>query len=198
MNFTQGSQRDYLAVTFASHVISDEESMLISTVRKTLLAGLTAALVVGLGASALALPQTAPAAVRANVAADGMPLIAEDFVHPGAAKLQQERGVTLKHGDGHVWLTDVTALNECVGAANIAIEARKGLYCFKTDAKSGYLTLELPDTFNIWTQDHPVRATLTAEGKSTVVNAPADELTSVGESGDTGLRSVLVEIRITG
>ncbi|PVC78741.1 hypothetical protein DBP15_02045 [Streptomyces sp. CS065A] len=127
-----------------------------------------------------------------------MPLLVEDFIHPGAAKLKQERGVTLKHGDGHVWLTDVTALNDCVGASNIAIETRTGVFCFKTDAKSGYLTLELPDAFNIWTQAHPVRATLTAEGKSTVVDAPADELTSVGESGDTGLRSVLVEIRVTG
>ncbi|MET8884364.1 hypothetical protein [Streptomyces rubiginosohelvolus] len=169
-----------------------------SIARKALLVGLTATLVAGLGASALALPRTAPAAARANAAVGGMPLLAEDFVHPGAAKLQQERGVALKHGDGHVWLTDVTALNECVGASNIAIEARTGVFCFKTDAKSGYLTLELPDTFNIWTQDHPVRATLTAEGKDTVVNAPADELTSVGESGDTGLRSVLVEIRVTG
>ncbi|WP_331764065.1 hypothetical protein OG944_38665 (plasmid) [Streptomyces anulatus] len=172
--------------------------MSILPVRKMLLAGLTAALVVGLGASALAIPHTGPAANRANAADGGMPLLVEDFVHPGAAKLKQERGVTLKHGDGHVWLTDVTALNDCVSASNIAIEARTGVFCFKTDAKSGYLTLELPDAFNIWTQDHPVRATLTAEGKSTVVDAPADELTPVGESGDTGLRSVLVEIRVTG
>jgi len=172
--------------------------MSISRVRKTLLAGLTAALVVGLGASALALPKTTPAAEISNAASNELPLLVEDFAHPNAAKLQQERGVTLKHGDGHVWLTDVTALNECVGASNIAVEARTGVFCFKTDAKSGFLTLELPDAFNIWTQAHPVRATLTAEGKSTVVNAPADDLTSVGESGDTGLRSVLVEIRVTG
>ncbi len=171
--------------------------MSILPVRKALLAGLTAGLVVGVGASALAIPRTGPAIDRAN-AAGGMPLLVEDFIHPGAAKLKQERGVTLKHGDGHVWLTDVTALNDCVGASNIAIETRTGVFCFKTDAKSGYLTLELPDAFNIWTQAHPVRATLTAEGKSTVVDAPADELTSVGESGDTGLRSVLVEIRVTG
>ncbi|NED06789.1 hypothetical protein G3I55_34660 [Streptomyces sp. SID6648] len=127
-----------------------------------------------------------------------MPLVAEDFRHPGAAGLEEERGVKLKHGDGHVWLTDATELSDCADASNIAIEARTGVFCFKSDTKSGYLTLELPDTFNIWTQDRPVRATLTAEGKSTVVNAPADELTSVGESGDTGLRSALVEIRVTG
>lgn len=166
--------------------------------RKPLLGGLTAALVLGLGAAALALPQTAPAVEQATAATDGMPVAVEDFGYPGAAKVRQERGVTLKRGDGHIWLTEATALNDCADASNIAIEARTGVYCFTTNAKSGYLTLELPDTFNIWTQAHPVRATLTAEGKDTVVNAPADDLTPVGESGDTGLRSALVEIRVTG
>ncbi|WP_256995042.1 hypothetical protein [Streptomyces sp. WY228] len=172
--------------------------MSISTTRTPLLAALTAALVLGLGASALALPQNTPDAGRAPSTADEMPGTVEDFVHPGATKLQQERGVILKRGDGHIWLTDVTQLNDCFGGNNIAIEARKGVYCFKTDARSGYLTLELPDTFNIWTQDHPVKATLTADGMSTVVNAPADDLTSVGEASSTGKRSALVEIRITG
>lgn len=49
----------------------------------------------------------------------------------------------------------------------------------------------------IW-QEPPAKATLTADGKSTVVNAPADQLTTVGEAGDTGERSALVEIRVTG
>ncbi|MEU6352222.1 hypothetical protein ABZ896_23330 [Streptomyces sp. NPDC047072] len=165
--------------------------------RKTLLGGLTTALVVGLGATALALPQSAPTTVR-SAAVEGMPNLVEDFNHPDAADLLAERGITVKRGDGHVWLTDVTALNECTAPSHIAIESRKGVFCFQTNAKSGFLTLELPDTFSIWTQDHPVKATLTAEGTDTVVNAPANDLTPVGESGDTGLRSVLVEIRVTG
>ncbi|MFD3932825.1 hypothetical protein [Streptomyces sp. NPDC058614] len=169
--------------------------MAISPARKTLLGGLTAALVVGLGATALALPQIAPTAPSAAVA--GMPDLVEDFDYPGAAEAA-DRGITLKRGDGHVWLTDVTDLGECTDTSNIAIESRKGIFCFKTNAKSGFLTLELPDTFSIWTQDRPVKATLTAEGTDTVVNAPANDLTPVGESGDTGLRSVLVEIRVTG
>lgn len=171
--------------------------MAITPARKTLLGGLTAALVLGLGTTALAFPQSAPAAPRAVVA--DMPGLVEDFNYPGAAKLLQDRGVTLKRGDGHIWLTDATALNECSDASNIAIESRKGIFCFKTNAASGFLTLELPDTFSIWTQDHPVKATLTAEGEpDAVVNAPANDLTPVGESGNTGVRSVLVDIRITG
>ncbi|MCH0572909.1 hypothetical protein I3F60_27325 [Streptomyces sp. MUM 136J] len=168
--------------------------MVISPARKTLLSGLTAALVLGLGATALALPRTAPA----GPSAASMPSLVEDFNHPGAAEAQQDRGVTLKHGDGHVWLTDITDLSQCGDASHIAIESRKGVFCFKTNSTSGYLTLELPDTFSIWTQDHPVKATLTADGKDTVVQAPANDLTAVGESGGTGRRSVLVEIRVTG
>ncbi len=170
--------------------------MAITFARKTLLGGLTVALVLGAGVSALALPQSASNAPGSPA---DMPVAIEDFTYPRAAQLEQERGVVLKRGDGHIWLTDVTDLNECRGtASNIAIESRKGLFCFKTNAKSGFLTLELPDTFSIWTQDRPVKATLTAEGKNTIVNAPANKLTPVGETGDTGLRSVLVELRVTG
>ncbi|MEV3857148.1 hypothetical protein AB0J38_22805 [Streptomyces sp. NPDC050095] len=172
--------------------------MAISPARKALLGGLTAALALGLGVTALALPQSAPAAPRAAAAASDVPSLVEDFNYPGSAKVLAERGVTLKRGDGHVWLTDATTLGDCADASNIAIESRKGVFCFKTNAKSGFLTLELPDTFSIWTQDHPVKATLTAEGQDTVVSAPANDLTPVGESGDSGLRSVLVEIRVTG
>ncbi|MFD8151220.1 hypothetical protein ACFV28_10775 [Streptomyces sp. NPDC059720] len=170
--------------------------MAIAPARKPFLSGLTAALIAGFGAVALAFPQSAPAA-PGDPTTD-MPSLVEDFHHPGAARAQQERGVTLKRGDGHIWLTDVTDLSQCGDASNIAIESRKGIFCFKTNSKSGHLILELPDTFSIWTQAHPVKATLTADGKDTVVNAPANELTPVGESGDSGQRSVLVEIRVTG
>ncbi|MFC7221454.1 hypothetical protein ACFQLX_25285 [Streptomyces polyrhachis] len=122
----------------------------------------------------------------------------EDFNYPGAAKVLADRGITLKRGDGHIILTDATTIGECSDPSNIAVESRMGIFCFKANAASGYLTLELPDTFSLWTQDHPVKATLTADGQDAVVNAPANDLTPVGESGDTGLRSVLVEIRVTG
>lgn len=171
-----------------------------SPARKMFLGGLTAAIVVGLGATALAAPQGPLAAP----AASQMPLAVEDFNHPGADRYLQERGITLKRGDGHIVLTDDTDLAQCSGASDIAVEARPSdtgqstVFCFRANTKSGYLTLELPDSFNIWTNDRPVKATLTADGKDTVVNAPANDLTGVGEGGDTGVRSVLVELRVTG
>ncbi|MFI0242934.1 hypothetical protein [Streptomyces sp. NPDC016845] len=169
--------------------------MAITPARKLLLGFLTAMAVAGLGATALAAPQDSPATPRA---ASEMPTLVEDFAYPGADKLLQERGITLKRGDGHIILTPITDVNECVSdTANLMVESHKGKFCFRSNAKSGYLTLELPDSFNIWTGAQPVKATLTADGKNTVVNAPANDLTGVGESGDTGVRSVLVELRIS-
>ncbi|WP_371790345.1 hypothetical protein OG285_05615 [Streptomyces sp. NBC_01471] len=170
--------------------------MAIPPARKALLGALTALLVMGAGATALAVPRASSAA-SASASAVDMPTTVEDFTHPGAARLKETRGITLKRGDGHLWLTDATALGDCQDASNVAVEARNGVFCFKTNAKSGYLTLELPDTFSLWTQDHPVKATLSADGRNTVVNAPANDLTPVGE-GAGAARSVLVEIRITG
>ncbi|MCF2436747.1 hypothetical protein LV779_31875 [Streptomyces thinghirensis] len=59
-------------------------------------------------------------------------------------------------------------------------------------------TLNPPDAYGVWTEEHPVEATLTAQGEETVINAPTNDYQPVGEAGDTGLRSVLVELRVTG
>ncbi|MFI9616918.1 hypothetical protein ACIHCM_35505 [Streptomyces sp. NPDC052023] len=173
--------------------------MVISRARKALLLGTSAAVVACLGAATLATGvHAAPQATTTTAFATDMPLAVEDLSYPGADRIYQDRGITLKRGDGHIILTEHTSLAQCSDPSNIMVESWKGAFCFKANAKSGYLTLELPDTFNIWTQDHPVRATLTAEGEQTVVNAPANDLTAVGEAGDTGLRSALVELRVTG
>ncbi|GAA2986773.1 hypothetical protein [Streptomyces flavovirens] len=137
--------------------------MVTSPARKLMLGGAAAAaIVVGLGATALAAPQSgAPAAPRA---AGDMPVAVEDFNYPQADKVLAERGITLKRGDGHIILTSITDLVECrADPANIWVEAHTGTrkFCFHTNAKTGYLTMELPDTFNIWTGESPVKATLT-------------------------------------
>ncbi|MFI6682439.1 hypothetical protein [Streptomyces sp. NPDC050485] len=132
-----------------------------------------------------------------------MPSAAETFAYPNAAKVLQDKKITLKRGDGHVLLTD------CDSAWDIQVESRTGgvFFCFAVSSKQGYLTMELPDTYAIWTKNHPVRATLTAktDGERSVVDAPAQEPgaatpehTPVGETGGIGKRSALVELRVTG
>ncbi|MEX3102389.1 hypothetical protein DF268_36450 [Streptomyces sp. V2] len=122
-----------------------------------------------------------------------MPSAVEDFSYPGADQVFQERKITLKRGDGRITLVN------CGESWNIKIESRltEGGYCFRATAKTGFLSLELPEAFGVWTDDHPVSATLTAAGKETVVKVPVDEYKPVGET-NTGLHSVLVELRVTG
>lgn len=173
--------------------------MAIRRARKALLIGI-AGLAAGAAATATlavaqAAPQTsAPTAVRAVVGAD-MPSTVEDFNYPGAAKILQEQKITLERGDGRITLSD------CAAAYDIKIKARVegGLasFCFTVRGNQGYLALKLPESFGMWTKDHPVQATLTADGQETVVNAARNDYTPMGETGNSGLHSTLVELRVT-
>ncbi|WP_053728810.1 hypothetical protein [Streptomyces sp. WM6378] len=173
--------------------------------RKALISG-----AVGAAAAATALvaftaaeaaPRSAAAAAATTTAAD-MPSTVETFAYPNAAKILADQKIVLKRGDGRILLTD------CASAWDIQVESRTGgvYFCFAVSGKQGYLTMELPDTYGIWTKEHPVKATLTAksDGEQSVVNAPAAEAgqetgyTPVGETGNIGKRSALVELRVTG
>lgn len=161
--------------------------------RRAGLAGIAASLFTA-AAVTVAGGASAQAEGAAQAAADGMPAIVEDFNYPGADRVLAERNITLKRGDGRITLVD------CSEAWNIKVESRldNNGYCFLATTDEGWLTLELPDAWGVWAEDHPVTATLTAEGKETVVNVPSNDYKPVGESGETGLRSVLVELRVNG
>ncbi|MEV5126052.1 hypothetical protein AB0K49_25150 [Streptomyces decoyicus] len=79
------------------------------------------------------------------------------------------------------------------------VKSRTGAkeFCFSVRGTKGYLAMELADAFGMWTVGHPVQATITADGKETVVNAPKDDYKPLGESGSSEKRSVLVELRVT-
>lgn len=140
-------------------------------------------------AVAQAAPRPAPAAPAAE-----MPSAVEDFAYPGAAKILQDQKITLKRGDGHIMLAD------CKTNQDIMVESRTGQeqFCFSVIGKQGYLTLELPDSFGIWPNAHPVQAKITADGKETVIDAPQGAYKPLGESGNGKKRSFLVELRVTG
>ncbi|WP_370413868.1 hypothetical protein [Streptomyces fradiae] len=169
--------------------------MAISRARRALLIGASGVIAAAVGAVALTTgAQAAPQAAATTDVATEMPVAVEDFSYPNAEKIFQDRHITLKRGDGHITLVP------CSEAWDIKIESRLDIngYCFKTTSTSGFLTLELPDAYGVWTEDHPVEATLTASGAETIINVPANEYKPVGETGDSGLRSVLVEMRLTG
>ncbi|MGE7432793.1 hypothetical protein [Kitasatospora sp. NPDC001175] len=172
--------------------------MSIPRARKALMASVAAVLTACTGLATLtaahAAPRASTASASATAADDAMPFAIEDFAYPGAAKILQEQKITLKQGDGHIMLTD------CKSAHDITIEVRSAQkeVCFAVSGKQGYVTLELPDAYGMWTEDHPVRAKITADGKETLVDAPKNDYKTFGEAGDDGKRSVLLELRITG
>jgi hypothetical protein len=141
-------------------------------------------------------PETAAAADMASAV--------EDFIHPGAEQILQDRKIVLKRGDGNIMLkpgSGAGGMNDCLGAKDVFIESRldKQGFCFVTTGTTGYLTMEIPDTFFLWTQDQPMQATVTADGKKTVYKAPKNDVTEIGETDTPGgeKRSVLVELRIS-
>lgn len=171
-----------------SHNRKDEVA--ISRARKALFAGTVGALVACGGLLTLNTAQAEPHAVQSGSAATDMPTTIETWDYPGAAKIAAERSIVLKRGDGHIVLTD------CAQAWDIEVRSYLGHVCFAVHGTKGLLTLELPDSFGITTEEHPVSATLDADGTQSVVNAPANDYTPMGEAGDSGERSMLVELRV--
>ncbi|MEU9149906.1 hypothetical protein AB0D59_05060 [Streptomyces sp. NPDC048417] len=159
---------------------------------------LFAGLAVLLGA-AIAVP-IAVADDSSASAADTPPVAVEQFSYPGAAGILTSEGIELKKGDGHILLATCDGSADQIRVYTVADSTvgRKGDYCFKATATSGYLTLSLPRVFALETGDHPISADLTANGATTTVDVAEGGFESVGEGTSGGARSVLVEIRVTG
>ncbi|MFI5806029.1 hypothetical protein [Streptomyces sp. NPDC051561] len=177
--------------------------LMVSFARKALIAGFSSCAIGLAGLTTFAFAQEAPTSeakpVPVAAAEASMPTAVEDFAYPDAAQVLTDRGITLKKGDGHLTLVDCAAAHDILveSLANIA-DAK---FCFKATSTSGYLTMEVPDVFAIYTKTaHSVRAQLTAEGETTTVNVPKNDWAQVGEGdSSTGNKpSVLVELRITG
>lgn len=149
-------------------------------------------------AATLATAQQPAAAATAATVPETMPYAIEDFAYPGAAQIEQEQGIKVKRGDGRLLLVD------CAKPWDVMVETRiqdDNNYCFDAVGTSGYLTVEIPSAFGIWTKDVALRAQLTPIGEQTkTIDVPKNAVKPVGEGdGTTGNKpSVLVELRITG
>ncbi|WP_256725790.1 hypothetical protein [Streptomyces sp. IMTB 2501] len=173
---------------------------MISKVRNVIMAGVCGGLALCAGVATLATAHAVPGDPSPTASAtpapgdDKMPFAVEDFAYPGAAKIFQEKQILLKQGDGHILLTD------CKSTYAIMVESRTAQkqFCFSVSGKQGDLTLELPDAYGIWTQDHPVEAKVNNGDKETVVEAAKNDYKPIGEAGASGKPSVLVELRVTG
>ncbi|MFD5922242.1 hypothetical protein ACFVYP_36010 [Kitasatospora sp. NPDC058201] len=169
------------------------------------MAGSSGTLLACIGFASLAAAQaTTGTATPGTASADpAMPAVVEDFLHPGAERLLTERKITLKQGDGRIRLKegpDLSVPTSCQASNEIFVESRldKYGYCFLVTGTSGYLAMELPDVYGIWTEDRAVSARLVAAGQEKQVNIGPNSVEPVGESLPGGKRSVLVELRVTG
>ncbi|MFJ4798599.1 hypothetical protein [Kitasatospora purpeofusca] len=183
--------------------------MIKSRIRTILMAGASGALLAGIAFASLSAAQATPAAQAAQAATGAastetdMPTAVEDFQYPEAERILTERRITLKRGDGHIRLKegpDHTVPTSCQAANEIFVESRLDRlgYCFVVSGTTGYLTMELPDVYGIWTEERSVSAKLVAAGQEKQVNIGPNSVEPVGESLPGGKRSVLVELRITG
>ncbi|WP_307815246.1 hypothetical protein [Streptomyces sp. I4(2020)] len=173
---------------------------MLSGVRTRLVAGISTIAALA-GVSTLAFAASAASSAATGQTVDDLPPYAiEDFTYPNAAKILAEKGILLKRGDGHITLAECSATANQIRVHTVKdpTAGRDEMYCFRANASTGYLTLELPRVFGLDTSDHPISAELTANGETTTVTVPKDTFKSVGEGTIGGARSVLVEIRVTG
>jgi hypothetical protein len=175
----------------------------ISPARRTLIISCITIATAGAGVASLTAAQAAPqpaAAITQAASGDTPPSAVEDFQYPGAEKILETKKIKLLRGDGHILLADC---NNAVAQIKVMTNAvdpsgSAGTICFQANAKTGYLTLEIPRVFYLETSDHAITAAITAAGKTQTVAVPTDSFAPVGEGNPGGPHSVLVELRVTG
>ncbi|MFE2877388.1 FG-GAP-like repeat-containing protein [Streptomyces roseus] len=142
----------------------------------------------------LSIAAAPPATAASLPGVDAMAYAVEDFAYPDAARIQAEKSITLKRGDGNL------VLQACDGTQDMTVNTRSGLkdYCFDVKTRPAYLSLELPSAYGIWTSAYPVKTTIEADGTKTVIDAPANDFTGYGEATADRVKSSLIELRVTG
>ncbi|MFV0136028.1 hypothetical protein ACLGIH_22935 [Streptomyces sp. HMX87] len=163
-----------------------------SLIRRIIATSAVAAAGIGLVAAGLA--DTGREQAPVQTVADGEPGYAvEDFNYPQADKIEQELGIILKRGDGHITLA------EC-GSAEGLLEVysrQTQKICFRATGDSGFLTMEIPAVYGVKAgAEHDASLKLTADGETQNVFADKNSFKPAGEALDPdGRDHVLVEIR---
>ncbi|MGW1916462.1 hypothetical protein ACWCQS_38550 [Streptomyces sp. NPDC002076] len=132
------------------------------------------------------------------------PSAVEDYAYPNADQIQRDQGIKLIRGDGHIILAKCDDSAQQIKFLTVQGQSGnpQGAYCFKANAKSGHLTLELARVFALETADHPISADLRpqADPAAPVKTVTVDKngYQSVGEGAAGGAPTVLLELRVTG
>lgn len=124
--------------------------------------------------------------------AETQPPIEENYDYPFADKIFAERGIRLIKGDGRILLVD------CGGPDLVEVLSRsKGKFCFQVKGtRGGYVTMELPETYLIKGDSHPIAAKVIVDGETEIVPVNKNEWVPVGEGTDPNSGpATLLEIR---
>lgn len=130
------------------------------------------------------------------VAAEAPGYAVEDFNYPQADKILQERGITLKRGDGHIVLA---TCDSQTGLLEVWARSRSNeRICFRVTGNSGYLSLEIPSVYGVQGNAYATKVDMTVEDEEKSFDITKNTWTPVGESVDDEAREhMLVEITTT-
>ncbi|MFW6695363.1 hypothetical protein [Streptomyces sp. MAR4 CNX-425] len=158
-------------------------------IRRALITGIVAAVVAA--AYAVAAPAGEQDVSPAPAAAGDPGYAVENFAYPDADRIQQERGILLKRGNGHIVLSA-----EC-GDGLLRVWARgKPEFCFEVTGDAGYLSLDLPAVYTVRGVDYDTTITMTVDEETKTYDIPRNQWEAVGEGADPERRDhTLVEIR---
>ncbi|MEU5049418.1 hypothetical protein [Streptomyces sp. NPDC021096] len=171
-----------------------------SRARRMLFTGVIGVVSVALGVSAFGVAMADPGPVEE----DNPPSGVETFEYPNAAAILKERNIVLRKGDGHILLADCGVTKDIVISTSKVLPGQtpEGQYCFKVTGtgKTGYLALEVPETYNVYAGAAPVRATATVGDQVEIVDVPKKKMKAVGEghAGQDDKTAILVELRLIG
>ncbi|MFF3195489.1 hypothetical protein [Streptomyces misionensis] len=117
----------------------------------------------------------------------------EDFNYPGADRVQQDKGIVLKRGDGHIVLAECGSQD---GLMEIWLRYRQDHVCFRVTGNSGYLSLEIPAVYAVRSAaDQSSDVTMTVDDQEAQYSIPKGAAKPVGESTDPDGRDfTLLEI----
>lgn len=149
---------------------------------------------------------------QANEPQDTPPPVVEDFSYPGRAQIEAADNVKLVGGDGHILYADCNqppsgpvGLIEVYSSDITVGKDEDGRVCFRVTGNTGFLTLALPDVFEIRGDGRAPGAG--HKGKAEVVGQSGQQKTvelnpngsaRVGIGNPGGEPSTLLRLEITG
>lgn len=115
----------------------------------------------------------------------------ENFAYPNADQILQQKGITLKRGDGHIVLADC---DSAPGLLEVWARSQDRI-CFQVTGATGFLTMEIPSVYGIKGNDYDTTVDMTVDGEDHSFAVGKNEWTPVGETTDPGQRPfMLLEI----